>query len=78
MGLENGAIISLLFYVIYGATVLIPFLVRGTQGQGIDPLSPYLVISALLFFYSISTLRAFEANGLAEALQAATASPATV
>ena len=69
MGSDSGVFISLVFYVIFGAITLLPYFIRKTSLKALDPLQPYLVISALLFIYTISTLRGFEATGLAEALE---------
>lgn len=69
MAFGEGSVLSIVFSVAYAIAAFLPFLLRGAPPSSIDPLQPYPVISLLLFFYSLSTLRGFEVSGLAEALE---------
>jgi oligosaccharide repeat unit polymerase len=75
MGADTS-VLSFVFYFAYAVLLALPYLWRRSTLREIDPLDPYLVISLLLFFYSLSTLVDFGATGLAEAFESI--SPATV
>lgn len=70
MGLDGGVFISIFFYVIFAGACLLPFLVRKARLRDLDPFDPYVIISLLLFLYTIATLRGFAATGLADTLEA--------
>jgi oligosaccharide repeat unit polymerase len=76
MGADTS-VLSFVFYLAYAVLLALPYLWRRTTLREIDPLDPYLVISLLLFFYSLSTLVDFGARGIAEQFESVSADSVT-